>query len=125
MRKAISTNNAPAAIGPYSQALLVGDTLYLSGQIGLDPASGQLVSGGVTAETKQALKNIKAILTAAGFSLTNVVNVHVFLTDISEYAQINDVYKDYFTEPWPARAVVAVAALPGNARVEIAVTAVK
>ena len=121
----INTQNAPAAIGPYSQAVIAGNTLYLSGQIGLSQQTDKLVEGGIAAETKQALENIKAILMAAGSSLASVVKTEVYLADINDYAKMNEVYSGYFTMPYPARAAVAVKALPKNACVEIAVIAVK
>ena len=124
-RRAISTDRAPAALASYSQAILVGDSLYLAGQVGLDPATGQLVSGGLQAEARRALENCKAILEAAGFKLADVVQVQVFLADVSDYAAFNEVYAGYFPPPAPARAAVAVAALPRGARVEVLMTAVR
>lgn len=124
-RRAISTHRAPAAIASYSQAIQVGRTLYLSGQVGLDPASGQLVAGGIQAEARRALDNCRAVLEAAGFTLADVVQVQVFLTDVGEYAAFNEVYATYFPPPAPARAAVAVAALPRGARVEVLMTAVR
>jgi 2-iminobutanoate/2-iminopropanoate deaminase len=123
VRKTIQTDKAPKAVGPYSQALQVGDTLYVSGQLGIDPATGKLVEGGTPAQTRQALLNVQAILTAAGFSMKDAVQVQVFLADIEDFAQVNEVYKTFFTEPYPARAAFAVAALPAGGRVEIMVTA--
>ena len=123
--KAIQTKNAPAAIGPYSQAVQVGNSLYISGQLGIDPATGQIVSGRIVAETNQALENVKTILTEAHFSLANVVHVQVFLADINDFAEMNKVYASFFTEPYPARAVVEVSQLPINGKIEIMVTAVK
>lgn len=123
--KKISTENAPAAIGPYSQAIIAGDTIYLSGQIGLEPKSGKLVDGGIAGETKQALENIKAVLLAAGSDIANVVSVTVYLADMNDFAKMNEVYASFFTEPYPARATVAVKQLPKNAKVEISVIAVK
>ncbi|HEX9942542.1 MAG TPA: Rid family detoxifying hydrolase [Thermoanaerobaculia bacterium] len=123
-RRAISTDRAPAAIASYSQAVLVGDTPYLSGQVGIDPATGQLVSGGLQAEARRTLDNCKAILEAAGFRLADVVQVQVFLADVGDYAAFNEVYATYFfPSPAPARAAVAVAALPRGARVEVLMTA--
>ena len=121
----ITTENAPAAIGPYSQAIIAGDTIYLSGQIGLEPRSGKLVDGGIIGETRGALENIKAVLLAAGSSLTKVVSVSVYLADINEFSEMNEVYTGYFKEPYPARTTVAVDKLPKNARIEISVVAVK
>jgi 2-iminobutanoate/2-iminopropanoate deaminase len=124
-RRAISTDRAPAALASYSQAIQVGKTLYLSGQVGLDPATGQLAPGGVRAEARRALDNCKAILEAAGFTLADVVQVQVFLADVNDYAAFNEVYAGYFPAPAPARAAVAVAALPRGARVEVLMTAVR
>jgi 2-iminobutanoate/2-iminopropanoate deaminase len=124
-RRSISTDRAPAAIASYSQAVQVGETLYLSGQVGLDPATGQLVSGGIQAEARRALDNCKAILEAAGFTLADVVQVQVFLADVGDYAAFNEVYAGTFPAPAPARAAVAVAALPRGARVEVLMTAVR
>ena len=117
--KAIQPDTAPAAIGPYPQAVLSGNTLYVSGQLGIDPATGRLVEGDIKAQTRQALKNVQAILTAAGFSAANVVQVQVFLTRIEEFAVVNEVYKEFFSPPYPARAAFAVAALPAGGAVEI------
>ena len=124
-RKAIQTDKAPAAMGPYSQALLVGNTLYISGQLGIDPATGKLVEGGTAEQAEQALKNIMAILMEANMSMHNVVQVQVFLADIADFAAVNEVYKTFFAEPYPARAAIQAAALPAGASVEILVTAVK
>ena len=103
-RRAISTNRAPAALASYSQAIQVGKTLYLAGQVGLDPASGQLVTGGIQAEARRALDNCRAVLEAAGFTLADVVQVQVFLADVGEYGAFNEVYATYFpppVPPWP------------------------
>jgi 2-iminobutanoate/2-iminopropanoate deaminase len=124
-RKAIQTDNAPGAIGPYSQALLVGKTLYISGQLGIDPATGQLVEGGAAAQARQALNNIMAILVEQNMNMHEVVQVQVFLTDIGDFKAVNEVYQTFFAEPYPARAAVQVAALPAGASVEILATAVK
>ena len=102
VRKIISTAKAPAAIGPYSQAVLVDRTMYISGQLGMDPASGQLVPGGVAEEAKQALTNISEILKAAGYDFTNVVKATVLLADINDFSTVNDVYKLYFQSSFPA-----------------------
>ncbi len=123
--KKITTENAPAAIGPYSQGISAGNTIYLSGQLGLNKQTGKLAEGGIAAETKQALENIKAVLTAAGCSLASVVKTDVYLADMNEFSKMNEVYATYFSEPYPARATVAVKALPKDGRVEIAVIAVK
>jgi 2-iminobutanoate/2-iminopropanoate deaminase len=124
-REVISTKDAPAAIGPYSQAIRTGNTLYLSGQIAIDPATGDFIEGGIAEQTHQVLKNIQAVLKAAGFSLHEVVQSQVFLSDINNYAAMNAVYADYFKEAPPARAAMQVARLPKDALVEIIVTAVK
>ncbi len=124
-RAVIATDGAPAAIGPYSQALRVGNTLYCAGQIGLDPATGQLVEGGIAAETQRAMDNLRAVLEAAGFSMADVVQAQVFLADLADYAAMNEVYGAYFGEAPPARAAVQVARLPRDARVEIMMTAAK
>ncbi|XP_006104212.1 2-iminobutanoate/2-iminopropanoate deaminase [Myotis yumanensis] len=125
IRKVISTTKAPAAIGPYSQAVLVDRTLYISGQLGLDPSSGQLVPGGVKEEAKQALTNIGEILKAAGCDFSNVVKTTVLLADINDFSTVNDIYKQYFKSHFPARAAYQVAALPRGGRVEIEAVAVQ
>lgn len=116
-RQIINTPNAPAAIGTYSQAVKVGDTLYLSGQIGLDPASMQLVDG-IEAQIHQVFRNLSAVATAAGGSLTDVAKLNVFLTDLSDFPRVNEIMAQYFATPYPARAAVGVAALPRGALVE-------
>lgn len=118
-RQTIHTNNAPQAIGPYSQAIRAGDTVYLSGQIPLDPATMQLVSGDIEAEVHQVFKNLKAVAEAAGGSLANAVKVNVFLTDLAHFAKVNEIMATYCAQPFPARAAVGVAQLPRGARVEI------
>ena len=123
--KAVNTKNAPAAIGPYSQAIQVGNSLYVSGQLGIDPATGQIITGGIVAETKQALENVKAILAEAQFSFADVVQVQVFLADINDFAEMNKVYAEFFAEPFPARAAVEVSQLPKHGKIEIMATAVK
>lgn len=115
----IATNNAPAAVGPYSQGMRVGDMVYTAGQGALDPATGKRVEGGVAAETEQVLTNIEAILEAAGTSMANVVKTTVFLTDMADFAAMNEVYGRRFADPPPARTTVAVAALPLGILVEI------
>ena len=125
VRRVISTAKAPTAIGPYSQAVLVDRTIYISGQLGIDPASGQLVPGGVAEEAKQALINIGEILKAAGCDFTNVVKTTVLLADINDFSTVNDVYKQYFQKSFPARAAYQVAALPKGGRVEIEAIAVQ
>lgn len=124
-RKAIQTDKAPAAIGPYSQALLVGNTLYISGQLGIDPATGKLVDGDTAAQAEQALKNIMAILMEENMSMHNVAQVQVFLADIADFAAVNAVYKSFFSEPYPARAAIQAGALPAGGSVEILVTAIR
>ena len=124
-RKAVQTDKAPAAIGPYSQALLVGNTLYISGQLGIDPATGKRVDGDTAAQAEQALKNIMAILMEENMSMHNVAQVQVFLADIADFAAVNAVYKSFFSEPYPARAAIQAGALPAGGSVEILVTAVK
>ena len=113
----ISSAAAPAAIGPYSQAVKVGDTVYLSGQIGLDPASMQLVDG-IDAQIHQVFKNLQAVASAAGGSLADVVKLNIFLIDLGHFAKVNEIMAEYFSSPYPARAAVGVAALPRGAQVE-------
>ncbi len=122
MKKAIHTDKAPKALGPYSQAIDGGDAVFLSGQIGIDPASGKFVEG-VEAQARQALKNIGNVLAEAGLSLENVVKTTIFLTDIGDFAAVNAVYASFFAEPYPARSCLQVTALPGGALVEIEVLA--
>ena len=124
VREAISTPNAPAAIGPYSQAIKAGNLLFLSGQIPIDPKTGALVGGGIDAQTRQVFQNIGEILKAGGASFDNVVSAGVFLADMSDFATMNDIYATYFSSPAPARATVQVARLPKDCLVEIQVTAV-
>ena len=124
-REVISTEKAPAAIGPYSQAVKVGKTLYLSGQIALDPGTGEMVEGGIVEQTEQVLDNIAAVLEAAGYGFEDVVQSQVFLADLEDYAVMNAVYAKRFGSAPPARAAVQVARLPKDALVEILMTAVK
>lgn len=124
-KEIISTNEAPKAIGPYSQAVRVGNTLYLSGQIAIDPIKGKLVQGGIEEQTHQVLKNIKAVLNASGFTLSDVVQSQVYLSDLNNYGKMNKVYATYFINNPPARAAIQAARLPLDALVEIMVTAVK
>lgn len=119
MKKAIQTDGAPAAIGPYSQAIELAGWIFCSGQIGLDPASGKLVEGGVESETRRALQNLRAVLHAAGLGLDEVVKTTVFLVDLGEFEVVNRIYSEYLSSPYPARSTVQVAALPRSARVEI------
>ncbi|WP_291992888.1 RidA family protein [Candidatus Accumulibacter sp. ACC003] len=116
-RTIISTSDAPAAIGPYSQAVRVGDTVYLSGQIGLDPVSMNVVDG-IDAQIVRVFDNLKAVAEAAGGSLADIVKLNVYLTDLANFVKVNEAMKSYFSEPFPARAAVGVAALPRNALVE-------
>ena len=125
MKIIISTPKAPAAIGPYSQAIQVGNLIYTSGQIPIDPATGQLVEGGVKEQTRQSLNNIQAILQEAGLTMASVVKTTVFMADMADFAEMNSVYAEFFTEPSPARSAVAVKTLPKNALVEIEVVAEK
>jgi reactive intermediate/imine deaminase len=118
-RTPISTSSAPKAIGTYSQAVKVHGTVYLSGQIPLDPASGELVSGDMDAQVRRVFENLKAVSQAAGGSLGDVVKVNVYLTDLGHFALVNRVMAEYFTEPYPARAAVGVAALPRGAAIEV------
>jgi len=115
----VATEKAPKAIGPYSQAVKVGPLVYTAGQIGIDPATGEIVPGGIEAETRQALTNLKHVLEAAGASLDMVVKTTVFLRDINDFARMNAVYAEFFTEGFPARSAVQAAALPKGAAVEI------
>ena len=109
--KVISTKKAPAAIGPYSQAIQVGNLVYTSGQIPIDPATGSFVEGGIKQQTRQSLTNVKAILEEVGLSMSNVVKTTVFMADMNDFADMNAVYADFFTEPYPARSAVAVSSL--------------
>jgi reactive intermediate/imine deaminase len=120
--KAIHTDQAPKAIGPYSQAVRAGDTVYLAGQIPLDPATMQMVEGDFEKEAQRVFENIKAVIASAGGSFSQVVKVTIFLTDFANFAKVNELMAQYFKEPYPARSTVAVAALPRNARVEIECT---
>lgn len=124
-KEIIATAAAPAAIGPYSQAVRIGNMLFCAGQIAIDPGSGELVQGGIAEQTHQVLRNIQAVLKAADFSLADVVQSQVFLSDLNDYGAMNEVYASYFKQSPPARAAVQVARLPKDALVEIMVTAVK
>lgn len=126
MKKIITTLKAPSPIGPYNQAILANDTLYLSGQIGLDPHTMKVVVGGVKEETKQVMKNLKAVLEAAEMTFDNVVKSSIFLTNMSDFGQVNGIYGSYFNnETAPARETVAVKTLPKNVRVEISMIAIR
>ena len=121
--KTISTEKAPAAIGPYSQAIQVGNLVYTSGQIPIDPATGMIVKGGIKEQTLQSLTNVKAILEEVGLTMSNVLKTTVFMADMGDFADMNSVYAEFFTEPYPARSAVAVKTLPKGALVEIEVVA--
>lgn len=125
MNKAIHTEYAPAAIGPYSQAVQTGDTIYVSGQIPIDPSTGEFAGDDIRTQTRQSLTNIKQILAAAGTDMEKVVKTTVLLSDIADFAAMNEVYAEFFTEPYPARAAFQAAALPRGAKVEIEAVAVK
>jgi 2-iminobutanoate/2-iminopropanoate deaminase len=125
MSKAIATTNAPAAIGPYSQGVDTGSLVFVSGQLPIDPATGEFAGADIAAQTRQSLTNIKAILEANGMTMANVVKTTVLLEDISEFAAMNAVYAEFFSEPYPARAAYQVAALPKAAKIEIEAIAAK
>ena len=123
MKQAISSSGAPKAIGPYSPAIRTGQLLFVSGQVPLDPATGQMIEGDITAQARRVLDNIGALLTSGGRSFADVVRTTIFLADMNDFAAVNEVYGQYFSEPYPARATVQVARLPKDARVEIDVIA--
>ena len=126
MKKIITTNNAPAPIGPYNQGILVNDTLYLSGQIGLDPRLMKMVEGDIKKETEQVMENLKNVLEAAEMTFNHVIKSSIFLSDMEDFGQVNEVYGSYFiNETAPARETVAVKTLPKNVRVEISMIAIK
>lgn len=125
MKKVIVTDQAPAPIGPYSQAIMAGDTLYVSGQIAIDPDSGNLINSDIVDETHQVMANLKAVLSAADFDFNNVVKTSIFLSDMNLFAKVNEIYGQYFTHDFPARETVAVKTLPKNVNVEISAIAVK
>lgn len=125
MKKVIATTKAPAAIGPYNQAIQVGNMLFASGQLGLDPATGNFPEGGVKEQTIQSFQNVKAILEEAGFSINDVVKTTVFLADMADFAAMNEIYASQFEGDFPARSAIAVKTLPKNALVEVEVIAVK
>lgn len=125
MKKIISTSDAPKAIGPYSQAVSANGFIFLSGQIPLDPESGEMVTGDIEVQTRRVMENIKAVLMAAGVDFTGVVKTTIFLTNLADFAKVNEVYGSYFESDPPARSTVQVAALPRGASVEIEVVAVK
>ena len=118
-RHAIATDKAPAAIGPYSQAVRSGKTVFLSGQIPLDPATGQLVEGDIAAQTRRVFDNLQAVCQAAGGSLDDVMRIGIYLTDLGDFAAVNAVMADYFSAPFPARSTIEVAGLPRGAQVEV------
>lgn len=123
--KQISTQNAPSAIGPYSQAIEVNGFVYASGQLPIDPATGAFPEGGVKEQTRQSILNVKAILEEAGLALSNVVKTTVFLADMGDFAAMNEVYSQFFAQPFPARSAIAVKALPKGALVEVEVVAAR
>ena len=125
MNKVINSNQAPAAIGPYSQAIQKGDFLFVSGQLGIDPATGEFVEGGVKEQTVQVFKNIRAIISEAGYTMGNIVKATVFLADMADFATVNEVYASQFESAFPARSAIAVRTLPKNGLVEIEVIAIK
>ncbi len=124
-REIITATKAPAAMGPYSQAVRVGNRLYLSGQLGMDPETGKFVDGGFEAQVRQALNNQKAILTHAGFSLKDVVQCQIFVTDLNHYSTFNSIYTEFFKDSFPARAVLEVSRIPADGLVEIMMVAEK
>ncbi|KAF1711405.1 reactive intermediate/imine deaminase [Pseudoxanthomonas kalamensis DSM 18571] len=123
-KQIVHTEQAPAAIGPYSQAVRVGDTVYFSGQIPLDPATGEVVAGGIDAQARRAFDNLKAVAEAAGGSLDRIVRLGLFLTDLGEFAAVNAVMQEYFQAPYPARSTIQVAALPKGVGFEVEATMV-
>lgn len=125
MKKIIKTNNAPAAIGPYSQAILSNNTLYCSGQIAINPETGDLVINNITNETTQIMNNILAVLQSAKMDFSNVVKCSIFMKNLNNYGEVNKVYSDFFTKNFPAREAIEVSNLPKNVNVEISVIAVK
>jgi 2-iminobutanoate/2-iminopropanoate deaminase len=124
MASAVSSPKAPKAIGPYSPAIRAGSLLFVSGQVPIDPATGNMIEGDIAAQTRRVLDNVGALLEAGGVSFANVVRTTVFLADMNDFAEVNQVYGQYFSEPYPARATVQVARLPKDSRVEIDVIAV-
>lgn len=123
MKSAISSADAPKAIGPYSQAVRAGQLVFLSGQVPMDPATGNLIDGDIAAQTRRVFENLGAVLKAAGLTFANVVRTTVFLADMNDFAAMNQVYATYFSEPYPARSTVQAARLPRDARVEVDVIA--
>ncbi|MBA3705889.1 MAG: RidA family protein [Bacteroidetes bacterium] len=125
MKKIITSKNAPAPIGPYSPAVLAGNMLFISGQVGKNPATGELVVGEIKAETKQVMENLKGILADAGMEFSNIVKTTIYLTDMNDFASVNEVYGSFFASDFPARETVQVSKLPLNVNVEISVIAIK
>ena len=127
MKKIIKTDKAPAAIGPYSQGIIAGNMIFTAGQIPLNPKTGEMITSNIQDETKQSLDNVKAVLEEAGSTLNNAVKLTVYITNMGEFAQINEIYQQYFTDPnnYPAREVIQVSALPKGCNVEIAAIALK
>ncbi len=125
MKKVIASPEAPTAVGPYSQAIAVGNTLYCAGQIPLNPATGELIEGDVKAQTERVLENLGGVLRANGMTYADVVKTTVFLTDLANFAAMNEVYARYFSEPFPARSTIQVAGLPKGSQVEIEALAIK
>lgn len=121
---AVSTDKAPQAVGPYSQGIIAGNLVFISGQIPMDPETGSIKKGDITVQARQALKNLGAVLSAAGAAFSDVVKVTVFLTDMQDFPEVNNVYKTYFEEPYPARSCVEVSSLPKDAMIEIEAIAV-
>ncbi len=124
MKKIITSKNAPAPIGPYSHAVMHGNMLFVSGQVGKHPVTGELMLADIKTETKQVMENVKGILTDAGMDFTNIVKTTIFLTDMNDFASVNEVYGSYFTGDYPARETVQVSKLPLNVNVEISVIAI-
>jgi len=118
-KNAIKTEKAPAALGPYSQAVRHGDTVYLSGQIGLDPATMQVVPGGISEQARRVFKNLRAVCEAAGSSLDGIVKMNIYMTDLANFATVNQIMAEYFSEPFPARATIEVSALPLGVEIEV------
>lgn len=125
MKMQIATDKAPAALGPYSQAIMAGDTLYASGQVPIDPSTGDLAGDTIEVQAKQVFENLRQVLTAAGMDFANVVKTTVFLTDLANFATVNEIYAGYFVEPYPARSCVQIAALPKGSLLEVELVAVK
>ena len=121
-KQAIHSTDAPSAIGPYSQAILAGGTLYMSGQIPLDPKTGQIVEGGIDAQAHQVFKNLRAVAVAAGATLNDIVKLSILMADLGDFAKVNEIMATYFEAPYPARATYQVAALPRGARIEVEAT---